>query len=97
MMTEHQWYNSYTHWLACGLTVFAGLTMVSNVRFYSFKDINLRRSVPFTAMLILVMAFALVASDPARVLFAIFLLYACSGYVAALGNWMRKRRERKRT
>src|SRR5512135_3324946 len=29
-------------WIACALTVFAGLTMVSNLRFYSFKDINMR-------------------------------------------------------
>ena len=34
-------------WLAGALVIFAGITMVSNVRFYSFKDFNLRRSVPF--------------------------------------------------
>jgi CDP-diacylglycerol--serine O-phosphatidyltransferase len=34
-------------WYAFGITLFAGLTMVSNVRFWSGKDINLRRSVPF--------------------------------------------------
>ena len=33
-------------WLAWALTMFAGLTMVSNLRFYSGKDINLRKSVP---------------------------------------------------
>ena len=36
-------------WLAWGVTVFAGLTMVSNFKFYSGKDINLRKSVPFSA------------------------------------------------
>src|SRR3990167_4006626 len=38
--------------IAAALTLFAGVTMVSNVPFYSFKDINLRRSVPFWAILL---------------------------------------------
>src|SRR4051812_14667429 len=38
-------------WYAWALTVFAGVTMVSNIRYYSFKDINLRKSVPFWALL----------------------------------------------
>src|SRR5690606_37612192 len=37
--------NGYdVRWLAAVLTVFAGLTMVSNIRYYSFKDVNLRKS-----------------------------------------------------
>ncbi|MFX6044716.1 CDP-diacylglycerol--serine O-phosphatidyltransferase, partial [Acinetobacter baumannii] len=42
--------NGYTgpdmRWAAFVITLFAGLTMVSNVKFWSGKDINLRRSVP---------------------------------------------------
>jgi CDP-diacylglycerol--serine O-phosphatidyltransferase len=72
-------------WLAWGLTVFAGLTMVSNVRFYSGKDINLRRSVPFFALLGLVLFFVLISTDPPRVLFGLFVLYALSGY--AMWAW----------
>ena len=30
--------------LAAATTIFAGVTMVTNVRFYSFKDINLRKA-----------------------------------------------------
>ena len=40
--------------LACGLTFFAAITMVTSVPFYSFKDINFRRSVPFWAVLVIV-------------------------------------------
>ena len=41
---------SDVRWLACGLTIFAGVTMISNIRYYSFKDVNLRKSVPFVAV-----------------------------------------------
>lgn len=68
-------------WFACVLTIFAGLTMVSNVLYYSGKEINLRRTVPFIAVLGIMLAFALVSVDPALVLFILFLAYAVSGYV----------------
>ncbi len=38
-------------WLSWCVTMFAGITMVTNVPFYSFKDINLKKSVPFWAVL----------------------------------------------
>lgn len=76
-------------WLAWPLTVFAGLTMVSNVPYYSGKEINLRRSVPFIAVLAIMLAFALVSIDPASVLFLLFVAYAGSGYVMLV---LRRRR-----
>src|SRR6266542_4455818 len=48
-------------WVAAFLTLYAGLTMVSNVPFYSFKDINLRRSEPFAVILLIVLGFVLVS------------------------------------
>ncbi len=83
-------------WLAWIVTVFAGLTMVSNVRYYSGKDINLRKSVPFMALLGLVLFFGLISTDPPRVLFALFVLYALSGYAVWLWNALRRRREVER-
>ena len=76
-------------WWVWGLTVFAGLTMVSNVRFYSGKDINLKRRVPFVVILALVLVFVLVSTDPPRVLFSVFVLYALSGYALTLVQWLR--------
>ena len=67
-------------WVAWALTLYAGLTMVSNAPFYSFKGVNLKKSVPFWGALGLVLAFVLVSSDPPLVLFALFLLYGLSGY-----------------
>jgi CDP-diacylglycerol--serine O-phosphatidyltransferase len=67
-------------WVAWGITLFAGLTMVTNVPFYSFKDINFRKSVPFIAVFVIVLLFVAVSSDPPKVLFGLFILYGLSGY-----------------
>lgn len=68
-------------WFAWTITLFAGLTMVTNVPFYSFKEINFRKSVPFIAIFVIVLIFVLVSSDPPKVLFGMFVLYGLSGYV----------------
>jgi CDP-diacylglycerol--serine O-phosphatidyltransferase len=67
-------------WAAWSITLYAGLTMVTNVPFYSFKDVNFRKSVPFIAIFIIVLFFVAVASDPPTVLFSIFVMYGLSGY-----------------
>ncbi|MEW5888603.1 MAG: CDP-diacylglycerol--serine O-phosphatidyltransferase [Pseudomonadota bacterium] len=84
-------------WFACALTIFAGVTMVSSFRFYSFKDINLRRSVPFFVVLGLVMVFVLVSSYPPGVLFGLFLVYSLSGYVMAAWNQYKRFRQKSGT
>src|ERR1043165_9245186 len=48
-------------WWAWAITVFAGITMVSNIKFYSFKAINLKRSVPFVAVLLVMIALSVIA------------------------------------
>jgi CDP-diacylglycerol--serine O-phosphatidyltransferase len=78
--------------VAAFVALYGGLTMVSNVPFYSFKDINFRKSVPFWAMLLIVLGFVLVSSDPPIVLFLLFCAYGLSGYVMwALGKRPRPR------
>lgn len=81
-------------WLAFAVTLFAGLTMVSNVPYYSGKEINLRHSVPFVVVFLIAMAFVLVAYSPPEVLFGIVSLYALSGY--ATWVWKRYRRDRSK-
>jgi CDP-diacylglycerol--serine O-phosphatidyltransferase len=67
-------------WIAWGITLYAGLTMVTNVPFYSFKDINFRKSVPFIGIFLIVLAFVAISSDPPKVLFGLFVMYGLSGY-----------------
>ena len=81
VMIDNGWTGEEARWYACVLTMFAGITMVSNIRYWSGKDINLRKSVPFIIVVAFAVGFALVSSYPPGVLFALFLAYALSGYV----------------
>jgi len=78
-------------WLAWSVTMFSGITMVTNVPFYSFKDINLKKSVPFWAVLAIVAALTVIAAKPAVVLFLLVVAYSVSGYV----HWALGRRRRR--
>lgn len=75
-------------WYACALTVFAGLSMVSSFPFYSFKDFNMRKSVPFMVIFMAAIFFIVISSYPPGVLFGLFMCYALSGYV--LWAWRRR-------
>ena len=68
-------------WLAWVVTVYAGVSMVASVPFYSFKDLNFRRAVPFIFVLLLVAGFVLISFDPPTMLFLLFVVYGLSGYV----------------
>lgn len=66
------------------VTVTAGVLMVSNIRYRSFKDVNLRGRVSFMTILALPLVFVLLFQDPPQVLFLTFLVYALSGPMAFL-------------
>ena len=68
-------------WLGWAVAVFAGFTMVSNVPFWSFKEVNWRKRVPLWVILACVIGLTIVASQPSLVLFALFFAYSLSGYV----------------
>ena len=65
---------------AAAVTFYAGMTMVVNVPFYSFKDLSLKRSVPFIVIVLIALAIGIINLYPARIIFAIFCLYGLSGY-----------------
>jgi CDP-diacylglycerol--serine O-phosphatidyltransferase len=67
--------------IAWAITMYAGITMVSNVPFFSFKDFNLKRAVPFWVMLALVAGIAVVSLKPPVVLFLMVFAYGMHGYV----------------
>ena len=68
-------------WYTFGLTLYAGLTMVTNVPFYSFKDIQVKRSVPFVVIVLIALGIAIINIDPPTVTFGVFMIYGLSGYV----------------
>jgi len=68
-------------WIAFGFTVYAGLTMVTNAPFYSFKDFSVKRTVPFVTLIVIMLGIAVISLDSAPVLFGLFCVYGLSGYV----------------
>jgi CDP-diacylglycerol--serine O-phosphatidyltransferase len=64
------------------VTLYAGITMVTNAPFYSFKDLgSMKRSVPFVVMVAIAIGIVIVSQDPPKALFALFCIYGLSGYV----------------
>ncbi|MBA4261052.1 MAG: CDP-diacylglycerol--serine O-phosphatidyltransferase [Comamonadaceae bacterium] len=80
LATELELDRSALTWPMFALTLYAGLTMVTNVPFYSFKDLSLKRSVPFAAIVLVALGIAVINIHPPTVLFGLFVLYGFSGY-----------------
>ena len=76
-------------WFMFAITLLAGLTMVTNLPYYSFKDFGGRRSVPFAWVVLLVLLIALINIEPPTMLFLLFVAYSVSGYV--LYAWRKSR------
>jgi CDP-diacylglycerol--serine O-phosphatidyltransferase len=74
-------------WPMFVVALFSGLTMVTNVPFYSFKDVSMKQSVPFAVIVLIALGIAAVNIHPPMVLFGLFVLYGLSGY--ALYGWRR--------
>ncbi|MBS0321539.1 MAG: CDP-diacylglycerol--serine O-phosphatidyltransferase [Proteobacteria bacterium] len=79
-------------WLAWAITLLAGLTMVSNLKYYSGKSINLKKSVPFFVIFLFVIVIAIASYQLATTLFACFVAYWVSGVVVSAWLALRKRR-----
>lgn len=87
VFNEYQVMGRDLKWYAAALTVYAGITMVSNVKFYSGKSINLRRAVPFSMAVVFVLALLLISIEPPIVLWGVMLAYGVSGYI----HWLVQR------
>ncbi|MGL6160055.1 CDP-diacylglycerol--serine O-phosphatidyltransferase [Microbulbifer sp.] len=79
--------------VAAAVTVAAGLLMVSNFRYSSFKGLDFKGRVPFVMMLAVILIFSLVTIDPPRVLLTLAVVYTCSGPALWLWRHLRPRRE----
>ncbi|MFC3094792.1 CDP-diacylglycerol--serine O-phosphatidyltransferase [Alteromonas sediminis] len=65
--------------IVAAITGLSGLLMVSNFKYNSFKEVNWHGKVPFVALLLIMLIFIVVATEPALVLFIVFSLYALAG------------------
>jgi CDP-diacylglycerol--serine O-phosphatidyltransferase len=89
---DHELVGEQIAWLAVVLTAGSGLLMVSNIRYHSFKELDLHGRVPFIVIVAVMLIFALVVLDPPFVLFLMALSYAISGLIL---TWIRLRHHRR--
>ena len=80
VMTDLDVKGATVAWPMFALALYAGLTMVTNVPFYSFKDVHMKKSVPFVVIVLIALAIAVINIDPPIVMFGLFVVYGFSGY-----------------
>ena len=79
-------------WIMFVLSLYAGLTMVTNAPFYSFKDVSMKRSVPFAVIVLIALGIAVINIHPPIVLFSLFIVYGVSGFV--IYGWRKAKGQR---
>ena len=87
--------NPTISYIAAGLAVTTGLLMVSNFRYYSFKDIDLHGPVSFIWAILVMLIFVFLFTNPPLLLFTLFSLYAVSGPVLTLTRRRKMKSERR--
>lgn len=65
--------------------------MVSNIRYFSFKEFNLARRKPFSIFMFVILSMIVIVMEPVIVLFGFVLAYICSGPVNMILGWRKKR------
>ena len=80
VMNDLDFKGSEVSWIMFAVALYAGLTMVTNVPFYSFKDVQMKKSVPFVVIVLIALGIAVINIDPPIVLFGLFVVYGLSGY-----------------
>lgn len=75
------------------ITLAAGVLMVSNIRYRSFKDLDLKGRVPFVTILVVPLIFVAVFLYPPQVLFGAAFIYTLSGPVQALWRAIGRRND----
>ncbi len=94
--TDYGLYDGTSILVACfPVTILVGILMVSNVRYHSFKQLDLKGRVPFMSVLIVMTVFVLIAVQPPLVLFSMSAVYAVTGPVFTL-VMLRKHREARK-
>jgi CDP-diacylglycerol--serine O-phosphatidyltransferase len=89
LMNDYEVKGYQVVWAMFAVALYAGLTMVTNVPFYSFKDIQMKKSVPFAVIVAIALGIAVINIHPPTVLFSLFVVYGLSGY--GVYAWKRAR------
>lgn len=84
IFNEFSWEGYWMQLLVALITIITGLLMVSNVRYYSFKELHLKNNVPFIAILLAALILVLISVDPPLVWFVLSLVFLVSGPIFSL-------------
>lgn len=86
---------TYRHLIVLVMVYVLGGLMVSNVRYFSFKEVDIHRRQPFWVLLAGILILKLLIAEPQVVLFAGFFLYAASGPARSASRWARRMLRRR--
>jgi CDP-diacylglycerol--serine O-phosphatidyltransferase len=82
--------------LGAGITILCGLLMVSNVRYYSFKELDSKKA-SFRFLLLIVLSLIILMYKPNIILFTGFFLYLLSGPFITITGLNKRRIEKKQS
>jgi CDP-diacylglycerol--serine O-phosphatidyltransferase len=85
---------THKHIVVLMMVYVLALLMVSNVRYHSFKDIDLKKRQPFYALVVIIVIIKFVVAEPQLLLFCAMLAYVASGPTGWLLSAARRRRRR---
>ncbi|MGC1181925.1 CDP-diacylglycerol--serine O-phosphatidyltransferase [Legionella sp.] len=92
---QNDWHNMFVSVATAMLSLVASVLMVSNFRYYSFKEIDFKGKVPFLYVLVMIVLFVAIAANPSWVIFIGFSVYALSGLILTLCGLYKVRKQRK--
>ena len=85
-----------SYYIGVGITILCGLLMVSNVRYYSFKELDSKKA-SFRFILVVVLSFIVLLSKPNIFLFTGFFVYMLSGPFITIIGLNKKRKQKKKS
>ena len=85
---------SMGYYLGAGITILCGLLMVSNIRYYSFKEFDSKKA-SFRFLLIVILSLIILVSKPNIILFTGFFVYLLSGPIITIIGLNRNRLKKK--
>jgi CDP-diacylglycerol---serine O-phosphatidyltransferase len=84
------------NWLLLFMTFILGMTMVSQFRYKSFKDMSIKKKQPFAYLVLGVLVIILVAIRPEVMLFVLFFSYALLGAIMGIFHKTKNKALRKK-
>ena len=87
---------SLSYYIGVSITILCGLLMVSNVRYFSFKEFDSTEKASFRFLLLTVLGFILLLYKPNIVLFTGFFIYMLSGPFITIFGVYKRRQKKKR-